>query len=88
MGVMVLTMKRMVKKCFEGEVTMPKVNFWMIGIICLLTGIVFGLLAAPLTHGVIIGSNSGNISDSNNTNRSNNGTRAAKKQCSGKKWKK
>lgn len=87
MGVLVLTMKRMVKKCFDGEVTMPKVNFWMIGTICFLTGIVFGLLAAPLTHGVIIGSNSGNTSDSNNISDSNNGPQAAKKRCQSRKGK-
>ncbi len=85
MGVIVLTMKRMVKKCFDGEVAMPKVNFWMIGLICLLTGIVCGLLAAPLTHGVIIGSNSGNVSDSNNVNDSNNGAQTAKGRSNKKK---
>ncbi len=66
MGVMLIAIKKMAKKCFEGETTMPKVNFWMIGIICLLAGIVTGLLAAPATHGIIIGSNSGNVRDSNN----------------------
>lgn len=67
MGVFVIACKKAMKKCFEGELTMPKVNFWMIGAICVLTGVVYGLLTAPLTHGVIIGSNSGNVSDSNNT---------------------
>jgi len=60
MGVFVIAMKKMAKKCFDGDLVMPKVNFWMLTAICLLAGTVFGLLAAPATHGIIIGSNSGN----------------------------
>lgn len=53
-------MKTLAKQCFEGDLTMPKVNLWLIGAICLLAGIVYGLCIAPFTHGVTIGCNNGN----------------------------
>lgn len=58
---MVLKMKlsNLAKKCFEGDLTMPKTLFWLIGLTCMLAGIVYGLCAAPLTHGITIGSNNG-----------------------------
>lgn len=59
---MVEKVKSAVCRCFEGDLTMPKVNFWLIGAVCLLAGIVYGLLVAPATHGVTIGSNNGNQS--------------------------
>lgn len=62
-------LKELAKKCFEGEVTLPKVMLWLIGAVCLFGGIVYGLKAAPMTHGVMIGSNNGN----NNGNNSGNG---------------
>lgn len=40
-----------------GELTLTKLDFFLIGAICLLAGICIGLLTAPLTHGVAIGSN-------------------------------
>lgn len=58
--VLVTKMKHLAKKCFEGDLTMPKVIFWLVGIVCVLAGIVYGLCAAPLTHGITIGSNNGN----------------------------
>lgn len=59
---MVLKMKlrNLAKKCFEGDLAMPKVIFWLTCIVCVLAGIVYGLCVAPLTHGVTIGSNNGN----------------------------
>ena len=57
-------MEKLARKCFEGELTMPKVTFWLIGAVCLLGGIVYGLCTAPLTHGVTIGCNNGNLSGS------------------------
>lgn len=65
MGVIIVTAKRLAKRCFEGDVAMPKINLWMVVAICFLTGMVIGLLSAPATYGIIIGSNSGN--HSNNT---------------------
>lgn len=63
MSFMMIMMKRLAKKCFDGELTMPKVNFWMLSAICLLAGTVFGLLAAPMTHGIVWGNN--NINSNN-----------------------
>ncbi len=62
-------MKELAEKCFEGEVTLSKVTLWLIGAVCLMGGIVYGLKTAPMTHGVLIGSNNGN----NNGNNSGNG---------------
>ena len=61
--VLKLKLKNLAKKCFEGDLTMPKVIFWLIGIVCVLAGIVYGLCVAPLTHGVTIGCNNGNTYD-------------------------
>lgn len=53
-------LQRLAVKCFEGEVTVTKVDLWLAMIICMLIGIVYGLLKAPMTHGLIIGSYNGN----------------------------
>lgn len=45
---------------FEGEVTVPKTELWLVLISCFLIGILYGLKKAPMTHGVMIGSNNGN----------------------------
>lgn len=60
---MVEKLKHLSRQCFEGEVTIPKVNLWLVAGICLFVGIVYGLRKAPLTHGVTIGSNNGNNSN-------------------------
>ena len=51
--------------------TMPKINFWLIGLVCLLSGIVYGLRVAPWTHCVQIACNNGN--NNGNSNASMNG---------------
>lgn len=50
----------------NGDLTLTKLDFCLIGAICLLAGICIGFLTAPLTHGIriAIGSNNG----SNNGN--------------------
>ncbi len=53
------------KRCFVGELTVPKVTLWLIGATCLLAGIVYGLKSAPMTHGMMIGSNNGNNNGNN-----------------------
>lgn len=53
-------LEKIAHRCFDGDLTMPKTNFWLIGAVCVLAGIVYGLCMAPLTHGVTIGSNNGN----------------------------
>lgn len=50
------------KKLFKGELTMKKTDLWLIGGICLLAGILYGIKKAPWTHGVRIGCNNGNNS--------------------------
>ena len=62
-------LKELAKNCFSGEVTLPKATLWLLGAVCLLGGIVYGLKTAPMTHGVMIASNNGN----NNGNNSGNG---------------
>lgn len=52
--------RKLTKTCFEGEVTIRKTSFWLVGTVCLLSGIVYGLVAAPWTHGVEIACNNGN----------------------------
>lgn len=64
-------------RCFVGELTLPKGTLWLIGATCLLAGIVYGLKTAPMTHGMMIGSNNGN----NNGNNSGNGGEEQEKSC-------
>lgn len=44
---------------FEGELTVPKTELWLVLISCFLMGVLYGLKKAPLTHGVTIGCNNG-----------------------------
>lgn len=53
-------LKEWKERYLEGETTLPKRELWLLLIICLLAGIVYGLRKAPLTHGRIIGSYNGN----------------------------
>lgn len=53
-------LKEIKERCFEGEMTLSKVTIWLIGAVCLLGGIVYGLKTAPMTHGMMICSNNGN----------------------------
>lgn len=46
-------------KWFEGELTVPKTELWLVLISCFLMGILYGLRKAPLTHGVMIGCGNG-----------------------------
>ena len=58
----------------KGEVTFTKLDFFLIGAICLLAGICIGLLTAPFTHGVSLFSNNGNHNTGNGShNGSENG---------------
>lgn len=52
--------RKWVKTKFEGDVTIPRVTFWMVCIMWWLAGIIHGFLAAPMTHGVMIACNNGN----------------------------
>ena len=57
-------MKEKITELFRGEYTLSKREFWIVIAACTLFGIVVGLFKAPLTHGVTIGSNNGNTTDS------------------------
>ena len=59
-------------KTLEGEVTLSKVNFCLLGAVLFLAGICLGLLAAPFTHGISIGSHNGCNNGNNNGNNSGN----------------
>lgn len=61
--------KNLMHRWFDGDLTMPKVYLWMAGLICLLAGILYGLLAAPVTHGLMIGCNNGNSVTTDRDNR-------------------
>lgn len=52
--------KELATKLFTGETIVNKRDLWFVGGICLLAGIVYGLLLAPWTKGVTIGCNNGN----------------------------
>lgn len=58
-------LKEITERCFEGDLTLPKVTIWLIGAVCLLGGIVYGLKTAPMTHGMMIRSNNGNNNNGN-----------------------
>lgn len=49
--------KMMFDNCFEGDVTLAKLTLWLIAALCFTVGIVYGLMLAPWTKGVSIGSN-------------------------------
>ena len=50
------------EQLFDGELTMTKVDFWLIVLLVFVVGLLYGLMKAPWTHGVkmAIGSNNGN----------------------------
>ena len=52
--------RKKVEALFEGEVLIPRKELWLIALSCLLFGIVYGLLKAPMTHGIKIASDNGN----------------------------
>lgn len=56
MLVMMRKAKKMLETYFVGDVIVSKRTLWLAGAVCLLAGIVYGLVTAPWTHGVTIGS--------------------------------
>lgn len=70
-----LKMKELYHKMFDGEVTFDKSTFWLIASVFFLTGVLYGLLKAPMTHGVNIslGSHNGSNNGSNNHDNTGNG---------------
>lgn len=65
-------LKERTTQLMEENVTLSKLNFVLLGAVLLLAGICLGLLAAPLTHGVTIGSHNGCNNGNNDGNKSGN----------------
>ena len=61
-----LQFKKMVKEkmelLFDGEITLLKTDFWLAALVIFLLGVLYGLMKAPLTHGITVscGNNNGN----------------------------
>lgn len=53
-------LKENLQNIFCGEMIVNKRDFWLVGGICFLAGVVYGLFMAPWTRGVSICSNNGN----------------------------
>lgn len=71
-------LKEKTTEVMRGGITLTGLDFFLISAICLLAGICIGLLTAPLTHGVAIGSHNGN----NNTgNGCHNGSENGNNEC-------
>ena len=49
------------EQLFDGEITLTKTDVWLFALVVFMLGVLYGLLKAPLTHGVrmTIGSNNG-----------------------------
>ena len=49
------------EQLFDGELTITKLDFWLIVLLVFTVGVLYGLVKAPWTHGVkmTIGSNNG-----------------------------
>lgn len=67
--------KELGDRWFEGELTVPKTELWLVLISCFLMGMLYGLKKAPMTHGVMICGNNGN----------NNGNGSSAGRCMGHK---
>lgn len=58
----------------QGELTLTKLDFFLIGAVCFLAGICIGMIAAPFTHGISLFSHNGNHNTGNGChNGSENG---------------
>lgn len=68
-------MKKFFKNLFCGNVELNKRELWLLGGCFFFAGIALGLLNAPWTHGVTIGSNNGN------NNRGNSASFDADADC-------
>ena len=63
-------LKGKISDVMKGDLTLTKLDFFLIAAIMLLAGICIGFLAAPLTHGVSVLSNNGSNNGNNNGNNS------------------
>lgn len=73
-------LKERTTQLMEENVTLSKLNFILLGTVLLLSGICLGLLAAPFSHGIAIGSHNGCNNGNNNGNESGNNNGDKKKE--------
>lgn len=59
-------LKERATELFEGDLEISKLDFFLIGAICLLAGICVGLIAAPVSHGISLFSHNGYNNGNNN----------------------
>ena len=52
-------LKERATELFKGDLEISKLDFFLIGAICLLAGICVGLIAAPVSHGISLFSHNG-----------------------------
>ena len=59
-----LQFKKMVKEkmelLFDGEITLLKTDFWLAALVIFLLGVLYGLMKAPLTHGITVSCDNNN----------------------------
>ena len=59
-------LKERATELFKGDLEISKLDFFLIGVICLLAGICVGLIAAPVSHGISLFSHNGYNNGNNN----------------------
>ena len=64
-------LKEMTGDFMRDEITFTKLDFCLLGAVLLLAGICIGLLTAPFTHGISIGSHNGCNNGNNNGHNEN-----------------
>ena len=64
-------MKEMTGDYMRDEITFTKLDFCLLGAVLFLAGICIGLLTAPFTHGISIGSHNGCNNGNNNGHNEN-----------------
>lgn len=66
-----MELKEMTGDFMRDEITFTKLDFCLLGAVLLLAGICIGLLTAPFTHGISIGSHNGCNNGNNNGHNEN-----------------
>ena len=64
-------LKEMTDDYMRDEITFTKLDFCLLGAVLFLAGICIGLLTAPFTHGISIGSHNGCNNGNNNGHNEN-----------------
>lgn len=61
-------LKERTAELMEENVTLNKLDFFLLGAVLLLAGVCLGLLAAPITRGITVGSHNGCNNGNNSCN--------------------